>query len=263
MSRISLVLSVIALIATAALAYLFSAQKQDLRQLRAMVLNDRAEALLARNAPSEAEALYAQVATLDPASVDLWKKRAIARMLSGKNTDAIAAAREQLKIRPDDSGTSALLGAALILEKDYDGADQTLTAALKLSPLQRDLVQNLSELRRLQKRPADAAKVLDEYLAAHPEDGFLQYKRAMADVAGDLPAARRKGISEAVVSGKAAADVYVVASAIDFKDGKNEAAAQKLQEAAKRASMQDINTMLQDDFFRAYISSGPSQPASK
>lgn len=261
MSRASLLISVLALLVATAAYLLFAGQKQDLRQLRAMVLSDRADAQLNAQAGAAAEQLYAQVAEIDPASPNLWRKRALARMMAGNNVEAVAAARQHLQAHPDDAGMSALLGAAQILNKDYDGADQTLTAALKLSPQQRDLVQNLSELRRLQQRPADAAKVLDDYLAAHPDDGFFQFKRAMADVAGALPAARRKEIAEALAGGKASAGVYVVAAAIDFKDGKPDAAKSKLQEAANRSNGQDMNTMLQDEFFRPFITIGaPQQP---
>ncbi|MFM8656735.1 MAG: hypothetical protein ACKOD5_06350, partial [Chthoniobacterales bacterium] len=164
-----------------------------------------------------------------------------------------SSAKEHLKANPGDTGMSALLGAAQILTKDYEGADQTLTAGLQIAPNQRDLVQNLSELRRLQKRPADAATLVDGYLAQVPNDGFFQYKRAMADVAGDLPAQRRKEIADAISGGNATAGIYVVAAAIDFRDGKPDAARAKLEEANKRATAQDMRTMLEDEFFRDHI----------
>jgi tetratricopeptide (TPR) repeat protein len=159
---------------------------------------------------------------------------------------------------------SALLGAAQILSKDYEGADQTLTSGLQIAPNQRDLVQNLSELRRLQKRPADAAMLIDGFLAQNPTDGFFQYKRAMADVAGELPDQRRKEIDDAIDGGNATAGIYVVAAAIDFRDGKPDAARGKLEEANKRATAQDMRTMLEDEFFRDHIqfNAGGQAPAA-
>jgi tetratricopeptide (TPR) repeat protein len=189
-------------------------------------------------------------------------------MMSGQTFEAITAAQEHLKANPGDTGMSALLGAAQILAKDYDGADQSLTAALQIAPNQRDLVQNLSELRRLQKRPADAAALIDGFLAQNPTDGFFQYKRAMADVAGELPPQRRTEIAEAIEGGNATAGIYVVAAAIDFRDGKPDAARLKLEEANKRATAQDMRTMLEDEFFRDHIqfnqpgAQAPAAPAA-
>jgi predicted Zn-dependent protease len=221
--------------------------------LRALILNERANAALNANAGADAEVLLAEVYELNPDTPAVWRRRAIARMMAGQTAEAVNAAKEHLKANPGDTGMSALLGAAQILTKDYDGADQTLTAGLQIAPNQRDLVQNLSELRRLQKRPADAAVLIDSYLAQAPADGFFQYKRAMADVAGDLSQQRRKEIADAIEGGNATAGIYVVAAAIDFRDGKPDAARGKLEEANKRATAQDMRTMLEDEFFRDHI----------
>jgi hypothetical protein len=75
----------------------------------------------------------------------------------------------------------------------------------------------------------------------------------MADVAGDLPQQRRKEIADAIAGGNATAGIYVVAAAIDFRDGKPDAARQKLEEANRRATAQDMRTMLEDEFFRDHI----------
>jgi len=115
------------------------------------------------------------------------RRCAIARMMSGQQSEAIAVAKEHLKQNPGDMGISALLGAVQILTKDYDGADATLTAALQITPDQRDIIQNLSALRRLQKRPADAAKLVDSYLAAAPSDGLFQFNQQGAPAAADKP----------------------------------------------------------------------------
>lgn len=252
-SQLPLILASVALAGVLILFFLFLGQRSASRDLRAMILNDRANAALSANAGADAETMLAEVSDLAPSTPNLWRRRAIARMMAGQNMEAIAAAREHLKAYPGDTGMSALLGAAQILTKDYDGADQTLTSALQLSPNQRDLVQNISELRRLQKRSADAAKIIDGYLAQNPGDGFFQYKRAMADVAGDLPSQRRKEIADAIAAGNATAGVYVVGAAIDFRDGKADAARQKLELANQRSTAQDMRTMLEDEFFRDYL----------
>lgn len=266
MNRLPVVLSSAALAGVVVLFFLYLGQRGTDRELRAMILSDRANAALSANAGAEAETLLAQVYQLDSATPNVWRRRAVARMMAGQTAEAIVAAKEQLAANAGDTGMSALLGAAQILTKDYDGADQTLTAGLQLAPNQRDLVQNLSELRRLQKRPADAAKLIDGYLAQAPNDGFFQYKRAMADVAGELPAQRRSEIADAIGSGKATPGIYVVGAAIDFRDGKPDAARQKLEEANKRASAQDMRTMLEDEFFRDHIQfnqSGAQAPAQQ
>ncbi len=253
MSRLPVILSSVALAGVAVLFVLFLGQRGADRQLRAMILNDRANAALNASAGAEAETLLAEVYELNPDTPMIWRRRAMARMMAGQNYEAVTAAREHLNQNPGDTGMAALLGAAQILTKDYEGADQTLTSALQVAPNQRDLVQNLTELRRLQKRPADAAKLIDQYLAASPADGFFQFKRAMADVAGELPAQRRKEITDAIASDNATAGVYVVGAAIDFRDGKPDAARQKLEEANKRSTAQDMRTMLEDEFFRDHL----------
>jgi tetratricopeptide (TPR) repeat protein len=253
MNRLPVALSAAALAGVVLLFFLYLGQRSTDRELRALILNERANAALNANAGADAEALLAEVYELNPDTPAVWRRRAIARMMAGQTAEAVNAAKEHLKDNPGDTGMSALLGAAQILTKDYDGADATLTAGLQIAPNQRDLVQNLSELRRLQKRPADAAALIDGYLAVAPTDGFFQYKRAMADVAGDLPPQRRKEIDDAIEGGNATAGIYVVAAAIDFRDGKPDAARGKLEEANKRASAQDMRTMLEDEFFRDHI----------
>ena len=252
-SNLPLLLSGIALAGVLILFLLYLGQRGTNRELRAMVLNERANAALNANAGADAETLLAEVYELNPDTPAVWRRRAIARMMAGQTAEAVNAAKEHLKANPGDTGMSALLGAAQILTRDYEGADQTLTAGLQIAPNQRDLVQNLSELRRLQKRPADAAALIDGFLAQNPTDGFFQYKRAMADVAGDLPQQRRKEIADAIAGGNATAGIYVVAAAIDFRDGKADAARQKLEEANRRATAQDMRTMLEDEFFRDHI----------
>jgi len=258
-SRLLVIFSCLALAGVLALFVLFYYQRLAQRELRAMVLLDRANAALNSNAGVEAEVLLAEVAELNPATPGLWRRRAIARMKSGQTAEAATAAREHLKENPNDTGIAALLGAALIMGKDYAGADQALSTALQIAPLQRDLVQNLSELRRLQKRPTEAAALIDQYLATNPSDGFFQYKRAMAEVAGDLTDTRRKAIAEALKGEQATAALYVVGAAIDFRDGKEDAARQKLEKAGQLATPQDMRTMLEDEFFQSHIKI--SQPA--
>jgi predicted Zn-dependent protease len=240
------------------LLFLVLGLRGQVRELRAMVLNDRANVALNMGAGADAEAMLAEVATLAPDTPALWNRRALARMVAGQPAEAAEAARQFLQQNPGDPGMSALLSAAQIRASDFQGAEQTLTTALELNPLQRDLMQNFSELRRLQGRPADAAMIIDRYLAANPGDGFFQYKRAMADVAGDLSDERREEIAEAVKGDDATAGIYVVAAAIDFKDGNADAARGKLEEASRRASPQDMRTMLEDAFFAQYLQFAPA-----
>lgn len=257
-SRLSLYLGAAAAALGVILLFLVLGLRGQVRELRAMVLNDRANVALNLGAGADAEALLAEVATLAPDTPALWNRRALARMVAGQPAEAAEAARMFLQQNPGDPGMSALLSAAQIRASDFEGAEQTLTAALELNPLQRDLMQNFSELRRLQGRPADAAVIIDQYLAANPNDGFFQYKRAMADVAGDLTDERREEIAEAVKGGDATAGIFVVAAAIDFKDGNADAARGKLEEASRRASPQDMRTMLEDAFFAQYLQFAPA-----
>lgn len=257
-TRLPLYLGVGAAALSVVLLFLVLGLRGQVRELRAMVLNDRANVALNLGAGADAEALLAEVADLAPDTPALWNRRALARMVAGQPAEAAEAARQFLKQNPGDPGMSALLSAAQIRASDFEGAEQTLTSALELNPLQRDLMQNFSELRRLQGRPVDAAVIIDQYLAANPNDGFFQYKRAMADVAGELSDERREEIADAIKGGDATAGIYVVAAAIDFRDGKAEAARGKLEEASRRASPQDMRTMLEDAFFAQYLQFAPA-----
>lgn len=256
MSKTPTILASLALAGVVVLFLLFFAQRSSQRELRAMILNERANAALNANAAAEADEILGEVFELNPDTPNLWRRRAIARMMAGQNYEAITAAREHLSENPGDTGVSALLGAAQILTKDYNGAEQTLVGALQAAPLQRDLIQNLSELRRLQDRPAEAAALIDQYLAQNPDDGFFQYKRAMAEVDGDLTDKRRREIAAAIAEGNASAGIYVVGAAIDFRDGKADSARAKLESASQRSNLQDMRTMLEDVFFRDYINFG-------
>jgi predicted Zn-dependent protease len=240
------------------LLFLVIGLRSQVRELRAMVLSDRANIALNSGAGADAEALLAEVADLAPDTPALWNRRALARMVAGQPTEAAEAARKFLRQNPGDPGMSALLSAAQIRASDFAGAEQTLVSALELNPLQRDLMQNFSELRRIQGRPADAAMIIDQYLAENPGDGFFQYKRAMADVAGDLSDDRREQIVEAVGTGDATAGLYVVAAAIDFKDGNLDAAQAKLEEASRRSGPNEMRTMLEDAFFAQYLQFAPA-----
>lgn len=257
--------ALVALVGLVVLFFLYLGQRSANRELRAMVLSDRADALVAAGNGPGAEAVLLEVEGLDSATPQLQRRLAVTRMMSGNYFDAITAARAHLAEEPGDAGTAALLGAAQILSQDFNGAEVTLTSALAAAPLQRDLVQNLSELRRLQKRPADAAELLDEYLSRNPGDGFFIYKRAMADVAGDLPQERRDTVAKALESGSPTAVDFVVGAAVDFRDGKPEGALDKLRQANQRATAREMQTLLEDEFFRSYLqlaSSAPVTPAA-
>ena len=257
-SRLSLGLAIAAVGFSIVLLFLVIGLRSQVRDLRAMVLNDRANLALNTGAGAEAEAMLAEVAGLAPDTPALWNRRALARMVAGQPSEAAEAARQFLQLNPGDPSMSALLSAAQIRASEFDGAEQTLTSALQLNPLQRDLMQNLSELRRLQGRPSEAAMIIDQYLAANPTDGFFQYKRAMADVAGNLSDDRRKEITKAIKSGDATAGIYVVGAAIDFRDDNPAVARAKLGEASRRASPQDMRTMLEDVFFASYLQFAPA-----
>ena len=257
-SRLSLGLTIAAAAFSIVLLFLVIGLRSQVRDLRAMVLNDRANLALNTGAGAEAEAMLAEVAALAPDTPALWNRRALARMVAGQPSEAAEAARQFLQLNPGDPSMSALLSAAQIRASEFDGAEQTLTSALQLNPLQRDLMQNLSELRRLQGRPAEAAMIIDQYLAANPTDGFFQYKRAMADVAGNLSDDRRKEITKAIKTGDATAGIYVVGAAIDFRDENPAVARAKLEEATRRASPQDMRTMLEDVFFASYLQFAPA-----
>jgi len=262
-SRLALYLAVVATALSVVLVVWVLGLRGQIRELRVMVLNDRANAALNSGAGADAEALLAEVAALAPDTQALWNRRALARMIAGQPSEAADAARKFLRQNPGDPGMAALLSATQIRASDLDGAEQTLTAALELNPLQRDLVQNFSELRRLQDRPADAAALIDQYLAVNPGDGFFQYKRAMADVAGDLSDDRRRQIAEAIRGGEATAGIYVVAAAIDFRDGKPDAARANLEEASRRSGPNDMRTMLEDSFFAQYLQLAPVNAAGE
>ncbi len=261
MNYVSVIFSTMALVGVLLLGFLQFRQYEASREMRVMILNDQADTALNNHEADAALKLLAQIHELNPNTPGIWRRIAIAYMMAGQHREAATAAQGHLSENPGDIGISALLGAAQIMTKDYDGAERTLVSALQLAPNQRDLVQNLSELRRLQRRPGDAARLIDQYLAQNPNDGFFQYKRAMAEVAGELPDTRRRDIAAAIADGKASAGIYVVAAAMDFRDGKPDAARQKLEEGRRRSTEQDMRIMLEDEFFHDHLTF--TQPATE
>jgi tetratricopeptide (TPR) repeat protein len=255
-------------IASVLLLFIFHfSQRSAIRELRAMVLSDRADALILAGDGNGAEALLLDAEDLDSSTPRVQRRLAVARMMAGRHLEAIEAAKEHLRQERNDVGTMALLGAAQILSQDFNGAEQTLTTALVVAPLNRDLVQNLSELRRTQKRPGEAAALIDQYLSRNPGDGFFTYKRAMADVAGELPQERREAVAATIKSGNATAPDFVLAAAIDFRDGRPDLGLEKLRQANQRATSQEMQTLLEDEFFQAYLqvtpsSATPAKPAA-
>ena len=253
MPRFTTLLSLLTLVGVSVLFFLVAGQRLAERNLRAMILSDRATAALQANDPLKAEELLTQVGALNPETPNLWTRRALARMSLGQYEEAVVAAMEELKDKPTDINTIGLLGAAQILSDDPDAGDETLTVGHQIDPSNRPIVQNLSELRRMQQRPAEAAEILDGYLTENPSDMFFQFKRAMADVAGDLPDHRRADVVSYLKTGRATAGVYVIGCAIDLRDGKPEEARLKLAQASKIASPQDMQKMMEDIFFREHI----------
>jgi len=259
-SSLPTLLAAAALVGVVILLVLFLGQRGEVRSLRAIVLNERANSALAAGDGAEAGKLLDEVAALDSATPGLYRRRAIAHMMAGQPFEATTAAREHLKLNPGDAATSALLSAAQITARDYEGAEKTLVAALELSPGQRDLVQNFSELRRIQRKPGEAAAIIDRYLAQNPGDGFFLFKRVMAEVAGELTNERRKAVADSIKNGQATAAIYVVGAAIDFRDGKPDDARAKLAEAGQRTTPQELRTMLEDEFFRDFLPAAGATP---
>ena len=80
-TRLPVVLSAAALAGVLLLFFLYLGQRGTDRELRALILNERANAALNANAGADAEALLAEVYELNPNTPAVWRRRAIARMM--------------------------------------------------------------------------------------------------------------------------------------------------------------------------------------
>lgn len=159
---------------------------------------------------------------------------------------------EQRLLKIDESLLSTPVG------KLYAEVFEKCWAALEDYPQRVEVAKSaaVAEKRRpdqLQESPTDRPVPVDKQPAQNTSEGFAQFKAAMADVAGNLPQQRRKEIADAIAAGNATAGIYVVSAAIDFRDGKPDSARKKLEEANKRATAQEMRTMLGEEFFHDHI----------
>lgn len=166
---------------------------------------------------------------------------------------AIIEAEKELKSYPNNAKAVTLIGTLHMLEGNKDEAEESLLRAIEIDPLQRDAVQNLSQLYREQEQASKSVEILTNYLALRPMDAFLQYKLQMSFISGGRVSRIVGPLQRRIDANKANAADYILAMAIQLANSNEKEAHAALSEALKRANTKDIERLLQDPFFKDYI----------
>jgi tetratricopeptide (TPR) repeat protein len=124
----------------------------------------------------------------DPASVKAL--RGIVRERLGRHADALADLDDAIEQGKVNLIVLTSRAAARIALANLEGAAEDLQRARSLAPRAPDLVSNLADLLRTQKRYAAAARVLDDALEGSPDEHRLRWKRGEVNLfAGRFEAA--------------------------------------------------------------------------
>ena len=82
---------------------------------------------------------------------------------------------DRLMMEPDNAGLYNAIGAMLCRLEDWDNAERYLHRAYALSPSDRDILYNYTEILYLRQKYRDAASVCRATLEIEPRDpGFLE-----------------------------------------------------------------------------------------
>jgi TolB-like protein len=110
-------------------------------------------------------AIYEELVRLDPVNGEAWSDLGFGRMMFGRYADAIAALRKSLDFAPDAVFTHELLGEALLLSGNLDGA------LIEMQREPHDIMRRLglAFVYAEQGRRGESQRLLDEVGKEHPD----------------------------------------------------------------------------------------------
>ena len=137
--------------------------------------NDYGIGLLLQGDLKAAQAAFERVTQADAKNPDGWVNIGRAALQEGDIARAKAVLEKALALSPNLARAHFFYAGVLRQEGDYDGAAQHLRTVLEQYPRDRVAVNNLGRVLFLQRKYAEAVKVLQDVLAIDPEDLQAHY----------------------------------------------------------------------------------------
>jgi tetratricopeptide (TPR) repeat protein len=122
-----------------------------------------------------AQAAFEKVAEVDPQNPDGWLNIGRAALQEGDVARARTVLEKALALNPKLARTNFFYGSLLKTTGDYDQAAMHFQIVLAQYPRDRVALNNLGRVLFLQRKYADAVKVLQQVLAVDPEDLQAHY----------------------------------------------------------------------------------------
>ena len=137
--------------------------------------NDYGIGLLLQGDLKAAQAAFEKVTEIDPQNPDGWVNIGRAALQEGDVPRGRVVLEKALAINPKLARANFFFAGVLRQEGQYDGAAQHLKTVLDQYPHDRVALNNLGRVFFLQRKYADAVKVLEQVLAVDPEDLQAHY----------------------------------------------------------------------------------------
>jgi Tfp pilus assembly protein PilF len=137
--------------------------------------NDYGIGLLLQGDLKAAQAAFEKVTEIDPPNPDGWVNIGRAALQEGDVTRARTVLEKALAIDPKLARTNFFYGSLMKTTGDYDQAATHLRTVLAQYPRDRVALNNLGRVLFLQRKYADAVKVLQQVLSVDPEDLQAHY----------------------------------------------------------------------------------------
>ena len=137
--------------------------------------NDFGIGLLLQGDLKAAQAAFEKVTEVDPQNPDGWVNIGRAALQEGDVARARTALEKALAINPELARTNFFYGSLMKVAGDYDQAATHFQIVLVQYPRDRVALNNLGRVMFLQRKYADAVKVLQQVLAVDPEDLQAHY----------------------------------------------------------------------------------------
>jgi len=137
--------------------------------------NDYGIGLLLQGDLKGAEAAFQKVTEIDPKNPDGWVNIGRAAVQEGDMERARTVLQKALALSPDLARAHYFYARVLRSDGNYDGAANELRLVLKQYPRDRVVLNDLGRVLFLQRKFADAVKVLNSVLEIDPEDLQAHY----------------------------------------------------------------------------------------
>ncbi|MGB8013426.1 MAG: tetratricopeptide repeat protein [Terriglobales bacterium] len=137
--------------------------------------NDYGIGLLLQGDLKAAQAAFEKVTEIDPQNPDGWVNIGRAALQEGDVPRARTVLEKALAIDPKLARTNFFYGSLMKTAGDYSQAAEHFQIALAQYPRDRVVLNNLGRVLFLQRKYADAVKVLQQVLAVDPEDLQAHY----------------------------------------------------------------------------------------